>query len=222
MSTPLLFWDVDTQVDFMLPGGKLYVPGAEQRVDNLARLTRAARRHRLPVISSADDHVESDAEISDPPNGSTTFPPHCMQGTPGAERIPETAREEAVVLDAEPVPPAELAARIAAAPAPVVLLLKHEIDVFSNPNTEAVLEHFDPERIVLYGVATDFCNRRAIEGLIERGYGGRLAMVEDAVQAIDPDAVLALVEGWRTRGLSTISTEEALTMAERLGADSAS
>ena len=36
-SEPLVFFDVDTQVDFMRPTGRLYVPGAEQIVPNLHR-----------------------------------------------------------------------------------------------------------------------------------------------------------------------------------------
>jgi nicotinamidase/pyrazinamidase len=218
MSAPLLFWDVDTQADFMLPWGKLYISGAKLLAPNLARLSEAADEYAIPVIASADDHLASDPEISDDPDWVTTFPPHCMQGTPGAARIPETAREKAVVLDAEPVSRTELAARLAAtASAPAVVLLKHELDVFSNPNTETVLAHFRPLRIVLYGVATDFCSRYTIEGLIKRGYGERLSMVEDAVWAINPSTAPALVDGWRSQGLKTISTDEALMLAAVLG-----
>ena len=35
----VLFWDVDTQYDFMRADGKLYVPDAERLIPNLKRLT---------------------------------------------------------------------------------------------------------------------------------------------------------------------------------------
>ena len=44
VSRNLVFWEVDTQADFMLPGGKLYVPGAEKLLPNIRRLTDAARQ----------------------------------------------------------------------------------------------------------------------------------------------------------------------------------
>ena len=38
----IVFWEVDAQADFMLPGGKLYVPGAEKIIPNIQRLVDAA------------------------------------------------------------------------------------------------------------------------------------------------------------------------------------
>ncbi len=216
MNTPLLFWDVDTQADFILPEGKLYVPSAELLIDNLHRLTEASRRYRVPVISSADDHLVSDAEISDQPDWVNTFPPHCMRGTAGAERIAATAREEAVEFENVALDRAEIERRLAGRKAPVVLLKKNQLNVFTNPNAEDVLELLAPERILLYGVATEFCNRAAIEGLLHRGYSGRLALVEDAAQAIDPLCVPELLSAWRSRGVEMIVTARAIEMAERL------
>ena len=219
-STPLLLWDVDTQVDFMMPDGKLYVAGAEDRLENLRRLTEAARDHSIPVVASADDHLESDAEISDEPDWSATFPPHCMRGTPGAERVAATQLDPTAEFGLEAVEGSEIERLLAGDATPVVLLKKNQLDVFTNPNTEAVLETLAPERIVLYGVATDFCNRAAIEGLLSRGYGGRLAMVEDAVQAINADALPELIANWKESGLELITTEQAVALTEQAGSKS--
>ena len=205
---PLLFWDVDTQVDFMHPAGKLFVPEADTLRPNLARLTIAARRHEVPVVSSADDHLLTDAEISDQPDFSVTYPPHCMSGTPGAERIPETRLTQPVDLGHEPVPEAELAKRLAAK-APQVLLKKHTVDVFTNPNTEAVLRYLDPQRIVVYGVALDICNRYAIEGLWQRGFHN-LALVTDATKPINAEYGQQLLADWRARGIELLTTDEVL------------
>ncbi|MBI2614538.1 MAG: hypothetical protein HYW52_02435, partial [Gemmatimonadetes bacterium] len=49
----LIFWDVDTQYDFMRADGKLYVPDAERIIPNLAQLTGAAHQHGIRVVASA-------------------------------------------------------------------------------------------------------------------------------------------------------------------------
>ena len=63
-----VLWDVDTQRDFMLPEGKLYVPGAEDTASAMARLVAAAREAGLVHVASADDHELTDPEISDDPD----------------------------------------------------------------------------------------------------------------------------------------------------------
>src|SRR5215475_13423277 len=78
----VIFWEVDTQRDFMLPGGKLYVPGAEKLLPNLRRLTDAARQGRALLVSHGCFHSADDPEFK-------IFPPHCVKGTEGAEFVPE-------------------------------------------------------------------------------------------------------------------------------------
>src|SRR3989442_1118100 len=87
----VIFWDVDTQYDFMHADGKLYVPEAERIIANLQRLTDYAHGHGIRIVASADDHVMGHPEISDQPDWQRTFPAHCMRGTPGQKKIPETA-----------------------------------------------------------------------------------------------------------------------------------
>jgi nicotinamidase/pyrazinamidase len=208
MSVPLLFWDVDTQVDFMRADGKLYVPGAESITGNLKALTEAARRHRVPVVASADDHEPGDPELSEHPDFRDTYPPHCLRGTPGAERIPETRRPEAVAIGHQPLSAAEIARRVAGDP-PVVLIHKKRFDVFTNPNCEKVVRALDPRRIVVYGVALDVCDRYAVEGLLARGYGN-LELVTDAARAIHAEDAEALLADWRRRGVRLTTTDRVL------------
>ncbi|PYO80483.1 MAG: hypothetical protein DMD67_00345 [Gemmatimonadetes bacterium] len=94
----IIFWDVDTQYDFMHADGKLYVPEAERIVGNLKRLTDYAHAHGIRIVASADDHVTAHPEISDAPDWATTFPPHCMRGTPGQKKIPETGLRDPLVM----------------------------------------------------------------------------------------------------------------------------
>ncbi len=94
----VVFWDVDTQHDFMRPDGKLYVPGAETIVPNLKRLTDYAHAHGIRIVASADDHVKGHRELSEQPDFRETFPEHCMHGTPGQKKIPETALRDPLVV----------------------------------------------------------------------------------------------------------------------------
>src|SRR6266705_2109523 len=103
-----VLWDVDTQVDFMLPEGKLYVPGAEKTAPAMARLVAAARDAGIVHVASADDHELTDPEISDDPDLRDTWPPHCLRGTRGAERIPETKQQDPLPLSHVPFPPAQI------------------------------------------------------------------------------------------------------------------
>lgn len=204
----ILFWDVDTQVDFMHPSGALHVPGAEEIIPVLARLTEAARRGGVPVLATADDHEAADAEISGDPDFSTTYPPHCMHGTPGQEKIPETRFAEALVIGHEPLTAAEARRCVAAAPDALVIL-KKRFDAFSNPNTGLVVDAIAPRRIAIYGVALDVCNRAAVEGLWQRGHRD-LVVVTDATRALDPAAGEALLAEWRRRGVELASAGEVL------------
>src|SRR5947208_3383308 len=98
----VIFWDVDTQYDFMKADGKLYVPDAEQLIPNLKKLTDYAHGHGIRIVASADDHVPEHAEISANPDWKTTFPPHCLHGTPGQRKIPETTLRDPLVIEPAP------------------------------------------------------------------------------------------------------------------------
>src|SRR3989441_12785105 len=105
----VIFWDVDTQYDFMKADGKLFVPDADHIIGNLKRLTDYAHAHGIRIVASADDHVAGHPEISDTPDWKTTFPPHCMRGTPGQKRIPETALRNPLVIEPARLDPKALA-----------------------------------------------------------------------------------------------------------------
>ena len=205
MKKPVVFWDVDTQHDFMDPGGKLYVPGAEEIKPNLERLTRYAHERGLHIVASADDHVPGHRELSASPDFTETFPEHCMHGTPGQAKIPETRLNAPLVIEPDPIPHEELARKLWSHGGDI-LLLKHWFDVFTNPNTETVLETWDPTEVVLYGVALDVCDRYAIDGMIERGVP-RIHLVLDATRAIHPEQQDELVKRWRAADVNVVATE---------------
>lgn len=203
-----LFWDVDTQVDFMVPEGKLYVPGAVEITENLGRLARHARAHGITRVASVCDHVLGDAELSSTPDYRTTFPPHCLRGSEGQRKIPATAMQGPVVVPNRPEDPAELRRRLERHTGEI-LIEKSHFDVFSNPNTALVLDALQPETLVVYGVAQDVCDAHAIEGFLKRG-GSRVVFVEDAAKPIDARRGAELLGDWKRRGVSVVTTADVL------------
>lgn len=200
-----IFWDVDTQVDFMRPDGKLYVKGAEEIEPNLRRLTAYARERSIPIVGSVDYHAETDAELSAEPDFDATYPPHCLRDTPGQGKVEATAPRNPLWIDSEPRDPDELEEFVRRHEGEIVFR-KQNFDVFSNPNVDPVLDALDPDEVVLYGVALDVCDAHAIEGLLARGR--RVTLVTDAARAIDPSRGDRMIEGWRARGMDVATTDE--------------
>ena len=201
-----VLWDVDTQVDFMLPEGKLYVPGAEETREAMARLVEGARAAGIVHIASADDHELTDPEISGDPDFETTYPPHCLRGTPGAQKIPETTQVDPLPLGSTPYPIGLLRGLVSGRRE--ILLLKKSYSVFVNPSADPVLEILDPEEIAVFGVATDVCDHAAIMGMLDRGL--RVAFVQDAARGLSEARVEQCVEAWRERGVRFTTTDELL------------
>ena len=200
----LLLWDVDTQVDFVHASGKLPVPGAEDAIPAMARLVRWAREHGVTHLATADDHELTDPELSDAPDFDSTYPPHCLRGTPGAAKIAETAQEDPLPLSLTPYPPGLVAGLVEGHRE--LLVLTKTFSAFSNPNLEPLLEALDPSEVLLFGLATDVCNHAAIMGLLARGR--RVAFVEDACRGLSEERVAACLAEWRTRGVRFTTTDE--------------
>lgn len=204
-----IFWDVDTQADFMHADGKLYVPGSEEITSRLEALTRYAHARGIRIVASADDHVPGHRELHHAPDFEKTFPEHCMRGTEGQRKILETALENPLVIEPDGVPLPHLADAIQAHQGDI-LLHKHWFDVFTNPHTHTVIQALDPTDIVLYGVALDVCNRYVIEGLLEHRANSQIHLVVDATRAIDAGKTTALLSDWERRGVRLVTTLDVL------------
>jgi len=200
-----VLWDVDTQIDFMLPDGKLYVRGAEETIPAMKRLVAAARAAGVVHVASADDHELTDDEIADEPDFRTTYPPHCLRGTRGARKIPETEQENPVPITLELLPERYLAGR-------EFLLLKKSFDVFTNPNADRLLELLAPDEVVVFGVATDVCDDAAIRALLARGLS--VVFVEAASRGLDEARTAACLTAWRAAGVRFASLDDAVASLE--------
>jgi nicotinamidase/pyrazinamidase len=136
------------------------------------------------------------------PDYSTTYPPHCLRGTRGARKIAATEQQEPVPITLELLPEHYLSGR-------EFLLLKKNFDVFTNPNTDRLLDHLGPDEIVVFGVATDVCNDAAIRAFLERGR--KVRFVEDAARGLDEDRVTACTSAWRDAGVEFTTAEKVIS-----------
>jgi nicotinamidase/pyrazinamidase len=199
LDASLVFIDIDTQRDFMERSGTLHVEGADQIVENLKRLTKFAIDRKIPVIATACAHAPDDP-CPEP------FPPHCLIGTTGQERIEATARADSVVVPRDGGFAGELP--------PHLTIEKNNYDVFTNPDADRIIEEYQQDNplFILYGVATDYCVKACAEGLLKRG--ARVAIVVDAIRAVDPKEEPGVLTDLAGRGALMVLTEVVCEGAE--------
>jgi nicotinamidase/pyrazinamidase len=191
---PLVFFDVDTQVDFMRAAGSLYVPGAEEIVPNLERLMNWARANDVPVISTADAHAPDDPEFR-------IWPPHCVIGTSGQRRIPETLFPDPVVVPCRPgafQPPARWVGQF--------VVEKPSYSAQDNPNFAAILQALGSRRAVVSGVATEFCILASALALRRQGF--KVDVVVDAIKPITEEGGRKALEEMAAAGVRAVTTAE--------------
>jgi nicotinamidase/pyrazinamidase len=196
----VVFWSVDVQADFMLPGGKLYVPGAEKLIPNIQRLVSAALASGALVVSSGDAHLPNDPEFA-------KFPPHCIAGTPGARTLPEALGPRICTIpndSSQKLPPDVLTC-------PQILIEKQTLDVFDNPHTSELVDLLGPDAAyVVFGVVTEFCVRCAAKGFLERGR--KVFVVSDAIETLNPKDSRHSLDELQSLGAHLITTQSALAM----------
>ncbi|MHC4941399.1 MAG: cysteine hydrolase family protein [Planctomycetota bacterium] len=184
MEHAIIFVDVDTQRDFMEENGALAVPGAPEIVGNLEELTRIAQRHRIPVLATLDTHGADDPEFSQ-------FPPHCVEGTTGCEKIEATTSSHSEIF------------------------IKSAFDVFSNPAFRERVQEINPRTAVVYGVATDYCIKDAVLGLLQ--IVPRVLVVEDAGRTVKAEDGARALEEMKSRGAVMITSNRVQAMLEEDG-----
>jgi len=173
--TTRVFVDVDTLGDFF-DGGALPVPNADEIRPTLAKINKLAKDEGITVLKFNDCHDGSEPEMIC--NGGP-FPLHCIEESDGAASIRETANKRAVIFP------------------------KKTYDVFDkklgNDKIDDWLKENEVTEAWVYGVATDWCVKAAVLGLIKRGI--RVYVFENAIMGIDEK-----------------TTQEAIDMMKKAGA----
>lgn len=198
VSDKVIFWEVDTQTDFMLPGGKLYVPGAEKLLPNIRRLTDAARQDKVFLVSHGCFHTPDDPEFK-------IFPPHCVQGTAGAEFVPEALTNKVVRVpnDDHAKLPSDLSAY------QQILLEKQTLNIFESRHADALVQRLgDRAEFMVFGVVTEYCVGFAGKGLLQRGR--RVAVVRDAIETLKREEGDKAIAELQQLGARLITTSQAL------------
>ncbi len=197
-SQDFVFWEVDVQRDFMLPGGKLYVPGAEKLLPKIRKLTDAVRRNEVFLVSHGDFHPADDPEFKQ-------FPPHCLRGTPGADLLPEALADK--VVRVENLPSAKLPEDLSLYQQ--ILLEKQTLDIFQTLHADELVKRLGSKpEFVVFGVVTEYCVSCAVKGLLERRR--RVAVVRDAIQTLAREAGEKALAEFQSLGARMVRTDEAL------------
>ena len=199
VSQDFIFWEVDVQSDFMLPGGKLYVPGAEKLLPNIRSLTDAARHGQVFLVSHGCFHPPDDPEFK-------IFPPHCVKGTAGAELVPEALTDKVarVPNDPEEKLPEDLSRY------QQILLEKQTLNIFESRHADALVQQLGTQaEFVVFGVVTEYCVSFAVKGLLERGR--RVAVVQDAIETLKSEDGQKTIAELERLGARLTTTHQALS-----------
>jgi len=198
----LVLWEVDTQADFMLPGGKLYVPGAEKLLPNIQKLTDVVRKGRAFLVSHGCYHAPDDPEFQ-------TFPPHCVKGTSGSEFVDAALTDKVVrVPNHAGQLPDDLSKH------QQILLEKQTLDIFESRHAHELVNRLPKDaEFLVFGVVTEYCVRLAAKGLLERGR--KVAVIQDAIETLNPEEGRKTLAELKALGAKLITTEEALSRLNR-------
>lgn len=202
-SRKVILWGVDMQADFMLPGGKLYVPGAEKLLPNIQKLTDAARHGHVFYVSHGCFHRPDDPEFQ-------TFPPHCVQGTPGSEYVEHATTSKIARVPNHPTAkiPENLFDH------QQILLEKQTLDIFQTHHAHSLVEQLPRDaEFLVFGVVTEYCVRYAAKGLLERGRS--VSVIEDAIETLNPEESKKTHAELKTLGAKFVTTQQALELMSK-------
>jgi len=192
-------WFVDCQNDFMKEDGALFVQGSHYASEQLYSLREAATAFGVRAVYTQDFHAMNDPELSDKPDFKTTFPPHCIGGTRGADFINEVYNGPS--HDCRIISPEDDLVDILMTNDDLdeflekdVILTKQIFSTFDgNKNAETYVEATRPDIVFICGVAGDVCVKAVVEGFQDMNETLKslddepikICVVSDAIASID-------------------------------------
>lgn len=211
-TSEIVFWNVDTQKDFVSPKGKLYVKGAELLKPVWNELTQLAEKYSIRVINTADYHFNNSAELDiTSPDFVNTFPPHCMANTKGADFVKETRPAEPEIFDWNKdylITPEVLDPQKNRN----IIIRKDAFDAFAgNRWTSKIVELIAPKMVFVYGVTTNVCVDAAVVGLVSRVKN--VYVVTDAIKEL-PNIGLPF-QKWKKLRVKSITSEALKALLEK-------
>ena len=153
---------VDVQNDF-LPGGKLAVDGGDAVVPALNRYLGLAKKLGLPVYASRDWHPREHCSFA---AQGGPWPEHCVAGSPGAQFAPGfKLPPEAIVIDKAMNPQLEA------------------YSSFEGTGLAALLRRAGVRRLLIGGLATDYCVLNTVRDALANGF--EVLLLRDAIRAVN-------------------------------------
>ncbi|MBV9764002.1 MAG: cysteine hydrolase [Acidobacteriaceae bacterium] len=191
-----VFFDVDTQLDFLYPAGALAVPGAEEIVKPLTKLTRFAAANDVKIVSTTDAHQENDPEFR-------KWRSHCVIGTAGQHKAAGTLLNAPLILSSASKALDGIRSRVENAEQ--IIVQKQTLDCFTNPNLRPLLDLIRAREYVVYGVVSEYCVRYAVFGLLETG--ARVRLVQDAIKSLSSENERQMIDRLLAQGgeLTTVA-----------------
>jgi nicotinamidase/pyrazinamidase len=158
---------VDPQNDFC-PGGSLAVAEGDQVMPVLSEWAAAAASAHAPIFVSRDWHPERTSHFQE---FGGVWPPHCVQGTSGAEFHPGLRLPPSAVVVSKGMGQTEDAySAFQARDAQGVLLAD-------------LLRASAVKHMYVMGLATDYCVKASALGGLEHGF--RVSLVQSGCRAVD-------------------------------------
>jgi nicotinamidase/pyrazinamidase len=161
---------VDMQNDFADPTGSLYVRGGEQVVPVVNREIELAAATGAAVVYTQDWHPESTPHFA---KDGGIWPVHCVQGTWGAEFHPQLHIEGEVVRKGSGGEDGYSG----------FSMRSPETGEERPTQLEELLRERGIRRVVVAGLATDFCVKETVLDAAERGF--EVGLLAEAVRAVE-------------------------------------
>src|SRR5271167_3078775 len=145
-----IFYDINTQRDFVLHDGKFHLEYAEKLVPVWKALTDLARDQKVQIVCSVDCHVPGDTQLK---SWGGPYPDHCMAGTPGQNKIDETAPLNPLMLENKEYTPEEIQ-KVLDHDGEIVFRRQQFEKLADNEHLSAILPPFCPPKrnLVMSGV----------------------------------------------------------------------
>jgi nicotinamidase/pyrazinamidase len=186
---------VDVQADFTeLKSGALAVPGTDiHYIDDVQKATRRFQEQGLPIYFTLDWHPVDHISFYTNNPGTEPFqevmwPPHCVQNTPGAD----------VLIDIEG--PAE---RVQTGANPKFDSYSGFVDDGGNQTgLDRLLRRDGIKKLIIYGLATDYCVRHTVLDAAELGYPVELRV--ELCRGISPETTESALEEMETKGVTIL------------------
>jgi nicotinamidase/pyrazinamidase len=185
---------VDVQQDFC-PGGALGVPGGDEVIPVINRLVPMFGRW----IYTRDWHPADHVSFSDDPEfREGSWPPHAVQGTPGAEWCQGLEMPMNAILVSKADDPRREA------------YSAFQVDRF---DLASFLRHRKVERVFVAGLTTDYCVRQT--ALDARAAGFTAYLVEDAVRGVAPETTATALADMQAAGIVRVKSDQLEDSGER-------